>query len=185
MSKLDNAIAFAVEAHGGMKRKGKERPYILHPLEAMLIVSELCEDEDVLAAAVLHDTVEDTAVTTDELERSFGSRVASLVAAESENKREELPAEATWKIRKEETIRELKTAGRETKIICLGDKLSNLREIARDHAQAGESLWLRFNQKDKRQHAWYYGSVYEILWEEFGDVRPLNEYAALLQEVFG
>ena len=157
----------------------------MHPLEAMLIVSELCEDEDVLAAAELHDPVEDTAVTTDELERSFGRRVASLVAAESENKREELPAEATWKIRKEETIRELKTAGRETKLICLGDKLSNLREIARDHAQAGESLWLRFNQKDKRQHAWYYGSVYEILWEEFGDVRPLNEYAALLQEVFG
>ena len=44
MSKLDSAIAFAVEAHGGMKRKGKERPYILHPLEAMLIVSELCEE---------------------------------------------------------------------------------------------------------------------------------------------
>ena len=93
---LDDAIQFAVKAHAGVNRKGKNRPYILHPLEAMLIASELTEDEEVLAAAVLHDTVEDTPVTREDIERSFGKRVADLVAAESENKRPELAASDTW-----------------------------------------------------------------------------------------
>ena len=93
---LEDAIKFAADAHAGVKRKGKNRAYILHPLEAMIIAASLTEDEEVLAAAVLHDTVEDTAVTKEQLEQTFGSRVANLVAAESENKREDTPAEETW-----------------------------------------------------------------------------------------
>ena len=92
MKLLDDAINFATKAHAGVCRKGKTRPYILHPLEAMNIASTLTEDEEVLAAAVLHDTVEDTDVTKADIRAAFGSRVADLVAAESEDKREDLPA---------------------------------------------------------------------------------------------
>ena len=60
MTKIERAIQYAVDAHAGSKRKGKDRPYILHPIEVMTIVAGLTEDEDVIAAAVLHDTVEDT-----------------------------------------------------------------------------------------------------------------------------
>ena len=182
---LDDAIQFAVKAHAGVNRKGKKRPYILHPLEAMLIASGLTEDEEVLAAAVLHDTVEDTPVTREDIERSFGKRVADLVAAESENKRPELAASDTWEIRKSETIAHLKTASREAKLICLGDKLSNIREMARDYAVLGDALWQRFSVKDKSKHAWYYRSVCDELDEEFKDARPIREYRALLEEVFG
>ena len=184
MKLLDDAIHFATKAHAGVSRKGKTRPYILHPLEAMNIASTLTEDEEVLAAAVLHDTVEDTDVTKADIKAAFGSRVADLVAAESEDKREDLPARSTWKIRKQETIKALKTASRDIKIICLGDKLSNLRELSRDYADLGDALWERFNQKDKAMHCWYYSSLYEILKDEFGDVPAIQEYGSLLEKVF-
>ena len=184
MKLLDDAINFATKAHAGVSRKGKTRPYILHPLEAMNIASTLTEDEEVLAAAVLHDTVEDTDVTKADIKAAFGSRVADLVAAESEDKREDLPAESTWETRKQETIKALKTASRDIKTICLGDKLSNLRELSRDYADLGDALWERFNQKDKAMHCWYYSSLCEILKDEFGDAPAIQEYGILLEKVF-
>ena len=101
---LNKAIVYAVKAHNGQVRKGTQVPYILHPLEAASIVGTLTTDEEVIAAAVLHDVVEDTAATTECIQEAFGERIAALVAAESENKREDLPAGSTWKIRKQETI---------------------------------------------------------------------------------
>ena len=184
MTTVEKAILFAVKAHAGTKRKGKERAYILHPLEAMIIVASLTEDQEVLAAAVLHDTVEDTETTQEDICREFGPRVAELVASESEDKREDLPAAETWQIRKGEAIEHLKKAGRDTKLICLGDKLSNIREISRDWATLGDALWERFNQKDKRLHGWYYSSIYELLRDEFGDVPAIREYRELLDQVF-
>lgn len=97
---LDKAIIFAVNAHRGQFRKGSDTPYILHPMEAAAIVGTMTADDEVLAAAVLHDTVEDTGTTTEQIREQFGERVAALVSAESENKREDQPAASTWKIRK-------------------------------------------------------------------------------------
>ena len=184
MNKMEKAILFATKAHAGSFRKGKTKPYILHPLEAMMIVADLTDDEELLAAAVLHDIVEDTGTTAAEIEREFGSRVASLVASESENKREDRPAEETWKTRKKETLDHLKSANRDVKLVCLGDKLSNMREIYRDYTKLGDDLWQRFNQKDKREHGWYYSEIYRILRAEFGDVPVIREYAELLEKVF-
>ena len=185
MTTVEKAIIFATNAHAGTKRKGKERAYILRPVEVMTIVASLTEDEEVLAAAVLHDTVEDTETTREDVLREFGERVAALVASESENKREDQPAENTWKIRKSETIEHLRHADRDTKLICLGDKLSNIREMSRDYAALGDALWERFNQKDKTLHGWYYSSIYELLAEEFGAVPVIREYKGLLHDVFG
>ena len=188
MSKIEKAVAFATRAHAGSVRKGKDKPYILHPLEAMTIVMPYTDDEDVLAAAVLHDTVEDTSVTVERLEKAFGPRVAGLVASVSEDKRKDRAAETTWLERKMETISHLKEASRDTKLICLGDKLSNLREMEEDYAEIDDELWERFNQKDKDMHAWYYREIYKILKEEFDEsISPieLDEYAGIMDFVFG
>ena len=188
MSKIEKAVAFATRAHAGSVRKGKDKPYILHPLEAMTIVMRYTDDEDVLAAAVLHDTVEDTSVTVERLEKAFGPRVAGLVASVSEDKRKDRAAETTWLERKMETISHLKEASRDTKLICLGDKLSNLREMEEDYAEIDDELWERFNQKDKDMHAWYYRGIYKILKEEFDEsISPieLDEYAGIMDFVFG
>ena len=186
MNKVEKAVVFATRAHAGTYRKGKNKPYILHPIEAMAIVKQFTEDEDVLAAAVLHDTVEDTSVTVERLEIEFGPRVAELVASVSEDKKKERPAESTWKERKQETINGLKNASRDTKLLCLGDKLSNLREMSEDYADIGDELWERFNQKDKRMHEWYYREIYRILAaeEELRWTNEMFEFEGALDFVF-
>lgn len=181
---LDNAIIFAVNAHRGQFRKGSNAPYILHPMEAAAIVGSMTEDDEVIAAAVLHDTVEDTDATIEEIRERFGSRVAELVAEESENKREDLPAASTWKIRKEETLALLKTAPKEVKMLTLGDKLSNIRSICRDYETLGDALWQRFNQKDKNEHGWYYKSIADCL-SDLCEYPAYKEYAYLVEKVFG
>ena len=129
---LDRAIVFATEAHEGQFRKGTQIPYILHPLEAAAIVGTMTTDNEIIAGAVLHDVVEDTDTTIDDVQETFGDRVAFLVYSESENKRENSSAQSTWKIRKQETLDHLKKAPLDVKMITLGDKLSNIRAIHRD-----------------------------------------------------
>ena len=84
---LDRAILFAVKAHAGAVRRDGHTPYILHCTEAAAIAATMTQEQEVLAAAVLHDVVEDTDVTAETLKSEFGSRVALLVGAMSENKR--------------------------------------------------------------------------------------------------
>ena len=81
---LDRAIIFAVRAHAGTERRGKGFPYIVHPMEAVSIAATITSDQEILAAAALHDTVEDTDVTVDQIRSEFGERIASLVAAETD-----------------------------------------------------------------------------------------------------
>ena len=116
----------------------------------MTIVASLTEDEDVLAAAVLHDVVEDAGVKEAELREAFGDRVADLVMAESEDKMRDIPSEASWEARKKATIDHLAGLEKDALLICLGDKLANIREMSRDYAVLGDRLWERFNQKDKK-----------------------------------
>ncbi len=180
---LNEAIKFAINAHQGQFRKGTQIPYILHPMEAVTIVGTMTVDDEILAATVLHDVVEDTDTTIAQIKEQFGEQVAILVASESENKRENLSAESTWKLRKQETIEHLKTASVATKMITLGDKLSNIRAIYRDYNAIGDELWLRFNQKDKNCHYWYYKSIAECL-TELREHQAYNEYTELVEKTF-
>lgn len=181
---LDSALVFATKAHSGQFRKGTQIPYILHPIEACAIVGTMTTDEEIIAGAVLHDVVEDTDTTVEDVVRLFGKRVGNFVASESENKREDLPPESTWKIRKQETLDHLRTASIEVKMITLGDKLSNMRAIYRDYQMIGDELWQRFNQKDKSVQYWYYQSIASCL-TELKDYQVYKEYCQLMQETFG
>ena len=184
---LNEAIVFAVRKHAGTVRKGTALPYIVHPLEVAAIVAGITDDEEVIAAAVLHDTLEDTQATKEEIIAAFGDRVAALVADESENKRENERPENTWKIRKQETLSHLTGASHDAKVIALGDKLSNIRAIQRDYEAIGEKLWDRFNQKDPALHGWYYRSIAEILSadETIRGTSAMREYKERVSAVFG
>ena len=183
---LQKAMAFAAMKHEGYVRKGTTIPYFTHVMEAMEIVSRMTEDEEVRAAAVLHDTLEDTPTTKAELIHFFGKRVADLVAAESENKREDRPAEETWLVRKIETIKYLDTAATEIRMIALGDKLSNVRAMHRDLQVDGDKFWEKFNNKDPKAQGTYYCSLANAFRqdEEIRDTPALKEYADLCAEVF-
>ena len=182
---VTRAVIFAAEAHDGQVRKGTGIPYIVHPAEAAAIAAGLTEDPRVIAAAVLHDTAEDAGVTREQLMDKFGSRVAELVAAESEDKREGVDPRLSWKIRKQETIDHLEhTNDRDVKILALADKLSNLRSIERDYRAEGDRLWDRFNQKDTKEIGWYYRSFIRTC-AVLKETAAYREYAQLVDKVFG
>lgn len=186
MPLLQKAMEFAARKHEGQVRKGTMIPYFTHVMEAMEIVSRMTEDEEVRAAAVLHDTLEDTFTTKEELIHFFGKRVADLVAAESENKRKDRPEAETWLIRKQETIKHLSEAGPEIKMIALGDKLSNIRAMTRDYERIGEDLWKKFNNSDPILQGMYYGLLANVFGadEEIAGTPEYKEYVELCTALF-
>ena len=185
MELVSEAIAFAVKAHDGMRRKKSEAPYILHPMEAAVIVGTMTDDQNLIAAAALHDVVEDAGITIQEIEEKFGKRVRDLVQSETEDKREDLPPEATWRIRKEESLAVLKnTDDIAVLMVWLGDKLANMRSIYREWKEKGDAMWQRFHQKDPRQQAWYYHSIAQLT-ERLSDTSAWLEYKTLTELVFG
>ena len=181
---MDRAIEFAVKAHADSERRGKGFPYIIHPMEAAAIVATMTSDQELLAAAVLHDTVEDTSVTVEQLRSLFGDRVAALVEAESDVFVEGLSEEATWHDRKQAAIDRLAAAPHDAKMVALGDKLSNMRAIARDYEQQGDDLWKIFHAKDRSDHEWHYRGLAASLSELEGTF-AYREFVDLIDGVFG
>ena len=176
---IDKAITFATHAHEGQLRKGTQRPFILHPLEVGDIVGTMTEDEEIISAAILHDTIEDCEGVTEEIIRvEFSPRVANLVAGESEDKSK------SWMERKSHTIEKLKTAPKEIQMIGLADKLSNMRDIDRDYPICGEELWNRFRMKDKNVIGWYYKSIKDSLKDSLGSTAAYQEYCELVEKNF-
>ena len=174
------AIEFATKAHEGQFRKGTKRPYIVHPIEVADIVATMTKDEDVICAAVLHDTIEDCpGVTAEVLSARFGGRVAGMVVEESEDKSK------SWEERKGTTIRNIKDAPREIQMIGLADKLSNMRDIDRDYPVLGEQLWMRFRMQSKQAIGWYYKGIRDALKGSFEGVPVYGEYCELVKKHFG
>ena len=185
MELVSEAIAFAVKAHDGMRRKKSDAPYILHPMEAAVIVGTLTDDQNLIAAAVLHDVVEDAGITIEEIEERFGRRVRELVESETEDKRADLPPASTWRIRKEESLEVLKNADDiAVLMVWLGNKLANMRAIYRDFKVEGNAMWQKFNQKDASEQAWYYRSIVQLT-ERLSDTPAWLEYKTLTELVFG
>lgn len=180
---LDRAIVFAVKAHANTERRGKGYPYIVHPLEAVEIVATMTPDQELLAAAALHDTVEDTEVTVEQLRAEFGERVASLVADESDVMPEGMTEEASWHQRKQAAINRLSKASHDAKMVALGDKLSNIRAIARDYDEIGDALWNRFHTNDPKEHEWHYRGLADALCE-LEDTVAYKEFESLINKVF-
>lgn len=180
---LDRAIIFAVKAHAGTERRGKGFPYIVHPMEAMEIVATMTPDQELLAAAALHDTVEDTDVTVEQIREEFGERIASLVAAESDVMVEGVSEEDSWHARKKAAIDRLANASHDAKMVALGDKLSNMRAIARDYAVQGDKLWSLFHASDPKDHEWHYRGLANSL-RELDNTFAFKEFESLIDQVF-
>ncbi len=183
-SLVDKAINYAVMAHRNVERRGKGFPYIIHPLEAMSIVATITSDQELLAAAALHDVVEDTDHTLEEIRKEFGDKVAELVKAESDSVVENMSEEDSWRMRKQAAIDRLTATSHDAKIVALGDKLSNMRAIAQDYASLGDELWHRFHAPNGRpDHEWHYRGLATAL-DELRDTRAHQEFCLLIDEVF-
>lgn len=178
---FDKAVQFATEAHSGTERRGKAYPYIIHPMEAASIVATISNDQELLAASVLHDTVEDTDVTIEQIREQFGDRVAELVQHETAP----LDENMTWREKKTVQVNQLVTAPYDSKVVALGDKLSNMYGIAIDYRKIGDEVWKLFHAPNgKADVEWYYRSLGEAL-SELSDTLAYQKFVALLEEVFG
>jgi len=180
---LDRAIVFAVQAHHNTERRGKGFPYIVHPMEAVEIVATITPDQELLAAAALHDTVEDTDVTVEDIRHEFGDRIAELVHSESDRFIEGVSEEDSWHDRKQAAIDRLAAASHDAKIVALGDKLSNMRAIYRDYMTKGDELWQIFHVKDKKSHEWHYRGLASSL-SSLSGTFAYQEFVGLIDRVF-
>ena len=177
---LNDAIVFATCCHKGQVRKSTNIPYILHPLEVMEILHSMKAHTNLLIAGLLHDTLEDTSVTSEEISQKFGEEVAFLVGECSEDKTK------SWKDRKQHTITSVATASLDVKKLVLADKLSNIRAIVSDYKAIGNNLWKRFNAP-KEMQAWYYGDLQDSLCDLGQNPECCDaywEYVALCKDVF-
>ncbi len=174
---IKEAAEFAAKAHGDALRKGSGIPYIYHPMEVALEVSLMTSDEDVIAAAYLHDVLEDTPVTAEELGAVFGDRILGLVLEMSEDKSK------SWEERKRAAIEHTKTAPREVKMLMLADKFCNMRDTARDYLVMGDEVWQRFNQKDPARQRWYEEGMLDSL-SDLSDEPAYKKMYRLYRMVF-
>ena len=178
---LDRALFFAAKCHEGQVRKGTSRPYIVHPIETMEILSEMKADQSLLIAGLLHDTLEDTSTTEEEIVKYFGMDVGFLVAAHSEDK------SRSWEERKKTAIQQVREGSVRLKMLVMADKVSNLRSLYRDQKQIGEKIWERFNAPKEKQ-SWYYNEMREALceMEHYQETRDVyQEMVRLYRFVFG
>ena len=162
MNVLEEAIIYATVLHQGKVRKFKEIPFILHPLEVAQILSSMTDDQEIIAAGILHDIVEDTDGTLEEIEKRFGKRVAFLVASATEDAAND--QEITYKQRKERAILMLQNADdMGVKMLWLADKLANIRSLAGLYSENGEEMWTKFELHGSEAQCWYYKSIAETL----------------------
>ncbi len=148
----EKAKQFAAKAHKGQKRKNSDVPYITHPIRVAERLEAAGFRDELVCAGYLHDVVEDTLVELEDIERGFGTEIAHIVAAHTEDKSK------SWQERKQHTIDIIKTADPEIKYLVVADKLDNLLGLENDLKAQGESVWENFNAGREKQR-WYNKSI--------------------------
>lgn len=174
------ALMFAMKAHGQQMRKGSHVPYITHPVAVSAILAQYGFDQHLVLAGLLHDVVEDTAVTIFEVCEKFGSQVGHLVAGVSEQKVENGQMRC-WEVRKAEQLAVLKEADLAIVALRVADLLHNVLSINRD-LRAGCSVWERF-KRGRTQQIEYYQAVMAVAKQRLGDhpmVLELEEAVAVI-----
>lgn len=167
---IDEAIQFAAIKHRGQVRKATDIPYISHPFAVAMMLQEAGHPKEVVMAGVLHDTLEDTSATEDEIGALFGEEVLALVMSASEPNKS-LP----WEERKRHTLSGLASRSDNELAVIIADKLHNLRSIRLDIETHGEKVWGRFN-RGKEQQSWYYQGIVNA-------VRDRKEQLTLIEEL--
>jgi (p)ppGpp synthase/HD superfamily hydrolase len=180
---VEQAFRFAARAHRDHFRKASDLPYVVHPAAVALILQKAgVDDEDILAAALLHDTVEDTEATIEDVGNEFQERVVRLVSAVTEEKRDSFGRKYSWEERKQSHIRHLQDAEVDVCIIVLADKLHNLCSMLFD-LQQGDELWSKFGATQERIE-WYHLSIIDAVVRDDSTIRQLaSECRRVLQQV--
>ena len=171
-----DAINYAATAHEQQIRKISGNHYIVHPFGVLEIVRQVTSDFATQQAAVLHDTVEDTTVTLEDLEREFGKEVARIV----------------WGVTKDDTITDWREcnqaylarlaneAPEKSVVVALADKIHNITDQIENFIRYGEDMWLNFAAQPDDQ-LWWFSSVLAIGVERTPDSPLVGQLADLIE----
>ena len=185
MTIINDAKEYAYQVHSKQTRKGKpDVPFTSHLDAVAEIASKLTNDENIIAAAWLHDTVEDTSTTIDGIRLTFCNTIADYVDAETENKFSHKDERGTWKARKLGQLDHLQREANinpDVLIIALADKLANTTEMVNDYREVGDDLWNRFNSSRDDQK-WYYNQFANVV-SENDMIKNSDEYQRLLDNI--
>lgn len=172
---IEKAMALAVGAHAGQLRKDAPVPYIVHPVSVALILARRNFSDLVVAAALVHDVVEDTSVTLSDVERELGEEVAALVAPVTHDE------SLSWEERKKAYIEAVHAASAEAKAIATADKIANARNLLAAYDTQGPDVWKHFNA-GREKKLWFENAMLDMLqksWEH----SLVSEYAALVTQM--
>ncbi|MEK4030572.1 MULTISPECIES: HD domain-containing protein [Bacillaceae] len=178
MELIEKAINFAAIAHREQVRKAAAIPYIAHPFAVGMMLQKAGCSEGVIAAGILHDTLEDTETTYDQLVTEFGRRVADIVRAASEQDKS-----LSWEERKQATIAALPFMSKEALQVIVCDKIHNVRSIHKVMEEEGAKAWEHFNQGKSNQH-WYYSNIVKQLKPRRGEFKLIRDLEKDVNRLF-
>ena len=175
MTLVEKADQLAERAHADQTRKGSDEPYITHPRAVAAMLQERGFSDEVVAAALVHDVVEDTVVSIEDVRRELGSEVTQLVAPVTHD--DSLP----WEEKKRKYIETVRQASPDAKAIATADKIHNAQSLLAAYRTEGASVWKHFNRgKDKK--LWFERAMLAMLRESWNDPM-VEEYAALVDQL--
>ena len=175
---IEKAIHKTSILHRKQTRKGEdELPYITHLFSVFIILAKYTQDEDILIAGLLHDTIEDTPYTEDELEKDFGPRIREIVEGVTE-KEEKDGRKLDWVERKEEYVRGLEAGPEGSLYVSAADKIHNFTSIIEAYKDKEEEFKKDFKQVDRIRS---YEAVVNVIVKRLGKEHQLAKH---LQEVF-
>lgn len=158
--RLEKAIQKASILHRDQERKANGVPYISHLFAVALILSRYTKNEDTLIGGILHDTVEDTTYTPQQLRNDFGAKILRIVMGVTEPPKRKVPS---WQKRKDAYLRALARVPKESLMVCAADKISNLASIRDAYTLHGKDIWKEFSAPSPEKYLWYHGAVLKIL----------------------
>ncbi len=176
----EKAKLFAIEAHMGQIRKSEpDKPMIIHPISVGQLLESFGYDDNVVAAGYLHDVVEDTKFTIEDIEKYFGKDIANLVMGASEPDKS-----LSWEERKKHTIEETKKLPLRNKLVICADKINNLEDLFLKFEKSGQRDFSAFKRGEESQK-WYYTSIYEsLIVDEDRDLPIFKKLKDILDKVF-
>lgn len=166
--RIEKAIVRATVLHRSQKRKISGAPYIVHPYAVAFLLAHYVEDEDIIIAGLLHDTLEDVpAYTEDMLREEFGDRVCAIVKEVTEDytqaeKEDHSIRGHTWRARKEQYLANLANDSKEALLVATADKIHNMRDAVDEYRTYGTDIWEKF-RRDAKNMVWFYSEAARII----------------------
>ncbi len=172
---IEKAVKIAVIAHKKQVRKTDNSPYVVHPISVAFKLMQNKFSDKIVAAALVHDVLEDTDFSVEKLEKELGKDVLSIVEGVSEKKG------LSWEERKKEYIKSVRNGSEDIKAVSIADKIHNAKSLIAFHKKYGAKTWDKFSRK-KEVKLWFENEMLKMF-QEAWDHPLIKEYEILVKKM--